>query len=467
LANLYDESNRILELTLITIADGSTKVIKSYSARSPASLLSPDGKTVAYSREIEPGSSERSLYVIDMATGLESLIPTPSAGVWANAWTPDSKALLYEADRLGKSELWMIRIASGQPQGEPRLLRTDWSPEDTCITRDGTLYYGTCSGGPRAGLMGVSRIYTAALDLEKGIATAALLPAERLAERLEFSAPQWSPDGHYLAYRATGDGQTRELRIVHIASGKIRTLKPAFHLLNNCMWSPDGKEFITVSQQQPRRTGIYRINVATGNVTTVVEPADGPTLLADLITAVRWSADGREIYYLRRPNRLICRNLQTGDERDIIGPDNGASPLLSLAAPSPGGRQLRINFFDDGSPNVISKLLDLESGKIHDLWTLPRDVVTRRHWTFRTPDMRNLIYLEREASHANAPAQLWTSLADGSQAREIKVEGVEARFIQDMALHSDGRQLVFTTAEPRKFQLWALENFLPPTGDAK
>jgi Tol biopolymer transport system component len=211
--------------------------------------------------------------LIDVATGEETLLASITEDAWPTAWTRDGRALLYETERLGKVDLWLVRVSDGKPQGEPIMVRAGFTGESQGITNDGTLYYGTWSGGSRVGPFGESHIYTAALDLKAGSVVATPLTVEKSSSQEDYSSPTWSPAGDMLAYKAVGQSKDFEIRIVSFDGVATRNLKPPLRTLNGIQWSPDGKSFVgTVLDQVTKHSGIYRIDAHTGALSTIIEP---------------------------------------------------------------------------------------------------------------------------------------------------------------------------------------------------
>ena len=157
--------------------------------------LSPDGRTIAYSWITQPGGAHHDIVLIDVETGQETQVTAHTADKTILAWTPDGRRLLFDMDRQGARDAWMIRIAGGKPQGEAELVKKDLGtivPHG--FTHDGTFYFGTTIREPS--------LFTATLDLEKGAATATPLAAEKFNITDQLSLGDWSPDGEQLAYWA-------------------------------------------------------------------------------------------------------------------------------------------------------------------------------------------------------------------------------------------------------------------------
>ena len=346
-----------LQLALISTADGSLRVIKSLeSSRGQVGriTLAPDGRSIAYSRSAEPGSANHDIFLIDVETGQETQVTTHVADKRILAWTPDGQRLLFDMERQGTRDAWMIRIVGGKPQSEAELVKKDLGAiEPQGFTRDGTFYYGSSSHGPS--------LFTATLDLEKGTATATPLAAEKFNILDRLSLGDWSPDGEHLAYWARSR-ESQEMRIVSMKTGQTRVLKPNVNIWLRFRWSPDGRSFIGLALGE--KPGIYQIDAVSGQATTVVERGGGRQPV--------WSRDGRGIFHVKRANvagepvGIVYRDLQAQTEREVLAPGKSEFNrwLDFWFDLSPDGRQLALM----GEPNGQSMVL----------WLIPRRWRQRR-----------------------------------------------------------------------------------------
>ena len=59
------------------------------------------------------------------------------------------------------------------------------------------------------------------------------------------------------------------------------------------------------------------------------------------------------------------------------------------------------------------------------------------------------------------PSGLWRVSAEGGDAQKLELDLDLAVGMPGVRVHPDGRQLAFTSGQPYKLEIWALENFLP------
>jgi len=151
---LRDMASNQLELALISATDGSARVLR----RIPSSAfmyqgarVSPDGRYVAFSY-VREGSSPQSDVLVMTADGQnETVVAGHPAEDRLLRWAPDGKSVIFLSDRSGTWDIWSIRIAAGQQQGEPELLNRDFGADADVlgIAPDGTLYYRTNTSSGR------------------------------------------------------------------------------------------------------------------------------------------------------------------------------------------------------------------------------------------------------------------------------------------------------------------------------
>jgi len=72
------------------------------------------------------------------------------------------------------------------------------------------------------------------------------------------SSPEWSPDGKWLVYTADDDGQSINLRILDLETGRSTALTTGNHVNVDPTWSPDGKRLAYVSTDP---NGYFNIHV--------------------------------------------------------------------------------------------------------------------------------------------------------------------------------------------------------------
>lgn len=351
-------------------------------------VWSPDGRQLLYHSGETPTFH---LFAMDLESGARRRV-TDGEGSSDWAWWASDESIWFESNRTGSFEVYRIGPDSGPAEqltrgggGAPspshdgsrfafQALREDdweiytarsdgsdvrqltfndvmdrlpaWSPDGTTIAfssmRSGTeqIYLMDPDGGNVRQLTGGG-------------------PERQLTDWPgSEDHPRFSPDGDWLAFEATVDGQA-DLYLMRLADGEVRRLTDTPHADRRPVWSPDGK---TIAYQSTRDgvTGIWSIPVEGGEpmrvfhregtnaiapdfgpdgrlVATVLEPnqsrtyghatpwlmnADGSD--ARSLTApgdewyARWDAAGDWLYfYYGRADGLGAVNVETGAVRDV------------------------------------------------------------------------------------------------------------------------------------------------------
>jgi Tol biopolymer transport system component len=504
------------QLALIAIADGSVRVLKSLDTRSgrtaQSMYFSRDGKYIGY--DIRQSNDERHVFVLPLDGGPEVAVVRQTGDNQMVGWSPDGQWLLYRSDRTGTVDLWAIGVANGKPQGEPQRVKANlganfhafgWAP-------NGALYYWT-STDTRPSFS----VYTATLDRSNGAFVSAPLPSTRGYQE-NISSPVWSPDGTRIAYLSalrdrqfgrpdeliirTSSGTTREiplkqLIVIGIAAwtpdgqsvilsvlggGDVRTGiyranvetgevsrvgTTEVPLVSDVAWLPDGRSFLALIEG-PKEPGIYRIDAQSGAMTMLV--SSGANRSPGSLSNPRLAPDGRTVYYRRAepPNSgeatFIARDLATGNEREVI--PTRAVQSLNL---SPDGQYIATPGIDPASNSRVVLLVPSAGGQPRELARVPSGVkpedvgklnrgqiLSVLAWD---PDGRSM--LVRKYVRDGQQDELFVLSLDGQQSGKTLIPRT---LPQGVSLSPDRRQMVYTvreTALPAVTEVSALENFLP------
>ncbi len=423
----FRELEKGFELTLISTADGSVRVLRSISSGVAfndwywqRASFSPDGRFIAFSfmREGSPPVSEVFLMTTD---GRNEVVvaghPTKNR---LFGWTPDGRSLVFSSGRSGTWDLWSVRITDGKQQGEPELLTKEFpSGRVIGLAPNGSLYSMTrISSG---------RLYNGEVDLETG---KVLVPPAPVATR--YTSPQnfltWSPDGSHLAYLshpgAIGTGNNI-LTIRSATTGRERFLSPDLNGVNQISWAPDGRSIIALGFTETR-TGAYRIDAETSEITKLADEGVFARLCPDGKTLLHWGEEG-----------IIKRNLDTGEKSVVVK----AEPYYSL---SPDGRE--VVFQVDGAVKTVS----LNGGEPRELFR-----GSARYYGLEwTRDGRYIIAWSTDTTGS----EIWRVPAQGGTPLKLDISVPKMGFF---SLHPDNRRFAFSVREGSQSELWVMENFLP------
>ena len=294
--------------------------------------LSPDGRFLAYSFPPLEGSTKRDIFVLATDGSRETHLVDHPADDFVIGWAPEGDRLVFASDRSGRLDAWSVRVQDGVARGAAELVHANLAGDPLGLTPAGALYYQVYSGW--------SDVLTAELDPETGEVIEAPVQIMARAEGAN-SAPDWSPDGRYLA-RRSGD----LLLIRDMQTGRIRELAPAltglnFHFLR---WSPDGRRLLAIGRDEMGSYGsLGAIDVATGDAEILARPAD------DAIYSPEWGTDGQSVFYRRDDrahSRIMRLDLASWSEHELYA----GGRIAALAVCPEGGRP---TFIEHDSIKVV------------------------------------------------------------------------------------------------------------------
>jgi Tol biopolymer transport system component len=256
----------VKELTLISTADGSVRVLRSFAPgwfELQGARFSPDGRFVAFGSVREGSPPHGDVFLMTADGRNEVVVAGHPAEDLLLGWTPDGRSLVFLSDRSGTWGIWTVHITGGKQQGEPELLKKNfgYDAEVLGFAPDGSLYYKTVTrlGG----------LYNGAVDLETG---KVLEPPAPVTTRYTGPPDQltWSPDGRNLAYISRwgriGPGNNI-LTIRSAATGEERFLSPRLSGVLDISWAPDGRSVIALGFEETGQGGIFRIDTETSAIT--------------------------------------------------------------------------------------------------------------------------------------------------------------------------------------------------------
>jgi Tol biopolymer transport system component len=446
---VLDLKDTSTQLVLVSVADGSMRVLKSFEARSPQvswearapqrPRFSPDGRYVAYAYPQRPGSTEKDIFVLALDGDRETPLVQHPANHSFLDWTPDGKGILFSSDRTGTVGMWWIQVADGKSLGTPELVRADLGMDLTAMgfTRNGSYYYGV--------RMEMNDVYIAEFDL----ATSKLISAPSLAtQRLagSNSRPDWSPDGReliFLSKRGPGTWGARAICVRSTETGAVRELASKLDQVADVFWSPDGRSLLATAQHPPGSFGRFLIDVQTGDFS--------PVMRAIGLTPA-WSRDGKAIFCYRG-RFIVLRDLDTGQEKELYSLVVSSSNYAGNLVVSRDGRQLAFQVSESGSK--IIKVMPAAGGEAREL--LRGDGSSFESGKIAwAPDGQSVL-LARRASPGGSQDELWLVPVQGGEPRKLGITGENMRHL---SVHPDGRHIAFTAGGERG-EVWVMENFLP------
>jgi len=422
---------------------------------------SPDGRHIAY-------SLKRDIYIYDTATEQDSVLVQSPAANYMTGWTPDGSAIVFLSDRSGTNDLYLLGIENGRPRGGPQLLRRDFGANRYLyLTRDGRLF--------RSDRTPTTNSFIVPVDEQTGKLTGSPSPVDANFPRV--FTPNWSPDGkllYYMIFKQPPDAQSYLLFIRSEATGETReiTPKPKMSSMWNPILSPDGRRFAVTGMGEDKNAGLFAIDSESGDVSQLVKfPSRGNDFTGD--SCGNWSPDGKAIFYKisprewdeRKPNLtefvkkskdfiILRKDLATGEEKDVHHGINTTDMQIS-----PDGTRFVYYRRDITDKSSVLGILDLQSDKELELWRVPQadsPGISSPTWT---PDGRHVLV----GKNVKQGSELWRFPAAGGPGEKLhSFPELTRRFV----VHPNGKRMAFTQ-NLLNFELWVLENFLPPAKAAK
>jgi len=437
-------------LCSLDLTDGTVRELKRFDRQSwPQAACSPDEKYTAYDFAGEKNAGNFDINVIAMEDGRETALVNHPANDRVLGWVPGREMFLFLSDRTGTWDLWAVPVVDGKPSGPEKRIFTDIGEVGRAgFTQEGNFFFGLNRRNFNA--------YIAPLNAETGELK------EKSGKSLLGSNYwiRWSPDGHRLAYIKEDRNASNpwQLTLQDVKTGEERKIANDIQMAMSPCCSPDGKSILITgigrdeSSDKGRKAGVYIVDVETGLTTEIFDlseykgkinpPGDDAFPLSDL----QWSADGKSIFYLFFTDRLVKRDLETGEEKILY----------------------RHNHFDRGvltrSPDGKSLLLATRSSdeKISRLFTIPVDggketllCKAQEAVGFDTalwsPDGKYIYFSERKDG-----TNLWRIPAEGGVPEKIWQSKNRTEFF---GIHPDGKQMSFAMRE-RELEIRVIENLV-------
>jgi Tol biopolymer transport system component len=118
--------DRSAQIGLVTVPEGSLRVLKSVDWRGPSKMFfSADGRYLAYDIPARETSVQRDVFLLAIDGSSEIPAVAHAANDELMGWSPDGKRLLFTSDRTGSPGLWTATFMDGKPQGGPELVKRD------------------------------------------------------------------------------------------------------------------------------------------------------------------------------------------------------------------------------------------------------------------------------------------------------------------------------------------------------
>ncbi len=450
LVAVFSRQDRTNQIVLVSVTDGSVRVLKSLDWRTPEKMaFSPDGRYVAYDFPPLADAPERDLFLMAADGSREVPLVRHPANDFLLGWFPDGERVLFASDRTGTNGAWAIRVGDGKPQGGTELVKPDIGHLfGIGFTKGGEYYYGQS--------MGVLDVYIATLDPATGKVVDGPDPFRGRYEGGKFSAV-WSADGEHLAYLVEPPlsvrSAARTMSILTLKTGQVRDIPLKMTYAYRLTWLPDGRALIVEGTDFRGRQGLFRVDLSSGDLEPIVQ-------LEEDFGHAAVSPDGRTLFYERSGSgfAIVMRDLATGEER-VVYPHAVATFALS-----PDGRELALKpaiSSLDGSPTqpVSIQLMPAHGGEPRIVLRLDdseTNTFDRLAWS---QDGKYVLFAQGP-DNAN---ELWRVPAEGGTPQKL---AITLPRMNRLSVHPDGRRLAIS-AGSGKNEVWVMENLLPSLSAAR
>ncbi len=448
----FVKPNGYREIVLVSTADGSFRILKTLQQPKPGKLqFISDGRFVAYDVLIDPETGEHDVHAFAVAGGRDLTLVSSRADERILGWSPGGDTILFSSTTHGRRNLYLLPIAEGRPDGEPRLVADgldQYLVQSLGFTAGGEYFYGVRHW--------VNDLYTATADWEVGTVQA----LEKVATRLSAaSSADWSPDGRSLAW-VVDRAESHHFRSLVVRTNETgEEVHLPLRILHRHGYHPrwtSAEELVIHGNNSEFHSRLFRIDASTGAVKEVV-PVE--STCADECAAWRW-ADGKpgSILWVTDGKSLEVRGPKPDHQEELFRASE--SEELGRLALSTDGRSLAFVVIDRESDSTRLCVLPSIGGPVRELLRVEGIATgyvgggTRIGWSRDG----SFLLLARSWGDLGVPIEIWRVPLDGMTPRKLE-HSLKEPSLFGLSVHPDGRTLALAVGEPRRYEIWKLENF--------
>jgi Tol biopolymer transport system component len=404
-------SNNIWQLSSIDVTSREVRLLKEKTKPLwiPNLSLSPDDKYLAFDFPNPSDKGNYDIYLMSIDSKNELPIVEHPANDRLLGWLPGRNELLFFSDRSGKWDLWAIPVDNGKPSGLVKRIYADIGEADPM----GLTHTGDC-------YLGISRsnynTYIVPFNVETGVVK------EESGKSLAGSNTwvKWSPDGQYLTYIKDNKKTNYpwQLTIQDIKTGEERKVANNLLTARSLCWSPEGNSILAVGHDKTKfstkgyKGGIYKTDIRTGLTTEILNISDykynAPEDETYPLSNVEWSSDGKSIFYLFFTDRLVKRNLETGEDKILYKNSRFVRNILQR---SPDGKDLLFGVFSPEEKKSRLFTIPVDGGKEKELCTSQEAIsFNSANWS---PDGKCIYFLDSDGNN------FWRVSAEGGMPQKV------------------------------------------------
>jgi len=430
-------------LALLPAAGGTPRLVPGEPVGN--ATISPDGRFIAGTK-----GGTHDILIISAADGKEISRVASSSEAVPIRFT--ANALVFSSDRGGSPGIWKQPMSNGKPQGEPRLVRGDlWRLRDAFLDAAGRLFYQINAGDRDT--------YMVNIDAQTGRTRSQPLALSK-DPGADYSSPQFSPDGKYVAVIARPADKPQEVLIRSLSGDDVRRFPVLGRGGLGVEWIPGSQALALIVFDSAFHQNLVRLDLVSGEQNVLLKQGG--------MSPVAFSPDGRTIYYSPHARdeavaaRIVAREVASGSERVVYSAPRGSSALAS--AVSRDGKTLIVLLVHRLRQHPYRILaVSLASGAVRDLSAAAPSADTAngglRALGF-TADLNAQILLAPKLGDAAHTLTLWRVPLAGGAATELgpAPKGIEFNDRQPTGawLSPDATRLVYVGGS-LKTELWMLD----------
>ena len=382
--------------------------------------LAPDGQWIVFAGD---AAGNRDIY-LQSVTGQTAINLTADSADDEDhpSFSPDGERIAFRSNRAGGGIFVMGRTGEAVRRVTREGFNPSWSPDGT------RLVYASIPQGLRpANTEGYSELWV--VSATGGDST--------LVYGGDATLPQWSPNGHRIAF-GQRLGTVRQANVVTIPAegGELVAVTAESDVSWNPVWAPDGRHLYYVSNRGGS-TNVWRVAIdeATGRVLGEPEPLTTPSPFAAHLTI---SADGRRLAYssVQETQNIFRLGLDaaTGEAQGDPIPVTRGTRFWANPDPSPDGQS--VVFYSQVQPEGDLYVIRTDGTGLRQVTS---DAATDRvpRWS---PDGEWIVSF----SDRSGALQVWKSRVDGSELQRVRGDLREGGV---SAWSPDGARLAVTMIE--------------------
>jgi len=428
--------NTIWQLCSIDITTGEVKVLKEQSKPLwiPNVSLSPDEKYIAFDFPNLSDNGNYDIYLMPVDSKNELPLIEHPATDRLLGWLPGRSELLFVSDRSGAWDLWAVPVNNGKPSGPVKRLYADiGEAEPMGFTAAGECFLGFRRSNYIACIV--------PFNIETGVVK------EETGKSLTGSNTfvKWSPDGQYLVYTKENikTNNPWQLIIQDLRTGEENKVANNLLTSRSPCWSPDGNSILVVGHDKTKfatkgyKGGIFLINAKTGQTTEILNISDFKYNATEdeafPLSDVEWSSDGKSIFYTFFTDRLVKRDLVTGEEKILCKHDRFVRFILHR---SPDGKNLLFGMYNPEEKKSHLFTLPVDGGKEKEICTSQEArAFNAANWSI---DGNFIYFIDSNGNN------LWRVSAEGGIPQKV---WYSKNSIRGFDIHPDGTQILLEKPE--------------------